>query len=445
MPQPKQELIVDDALDAQAGLAVVQTAEINQQIATAHHYPRPKIREILNKVTEMATLNQEVAASMFYSLPRAKKNIEGGSIRLAEIFATQYGNMRAGARIVSIGKDLITSQGFAHDLENNFAYSIEVQRSIRKSNGERYNVDMIRLNCLVAQAIAFRESVFKVVPKVYIDEMWKHCRRVAIGSAESIVDRREKVATSFAKMGISKERIALTLGLSEFDKIQNDHIGTLRGLYTAITDGDTSLDTAFPPMAEPAKVAAGVAPKQVTGVQGSELIGGGPPPVAKPKRTQRKPPQAPPGSPKAPPEASGPPLSPETPPTAEDAPAEGQGPQEVAPDGPAVPEGESAPGTEAASAPSNIQMHPPTDMFAGNGNTLMPQTEEEPEVSDPAAEARQEEWSDYILAQATIKPMKPGGDIRNRVDLDASMGPSEREYLNGLMDRRVAELRAKRQ
>ena len=444
MPQHKQELMAaDEPQEEMTGLMAIQAAEINQQIATAKKYARPKVGLILNEVHEMTGKDEETAASMFYSIPRDGKQIEGPSVRLAEIFATQWGNMRAGSRVVSIGDDLVTAQGFAIDLQTNFAYSTEVQRSIKGRRG-RFSADMIRVTCLAAQAIAFREAVFHVVPRVYIDEVYDRCKRVAIGAAQSIVQRREKVATSFSKMGISRERIALALGLNEFKDIQDEHIGTLRGLYTAITDGDTTLDEAFPPMAEPAQVAAGVPPKQVTGVQGSELIGGGPPPVAKPKRTtQRKPPQAPPGSPEVPPEASGPPVSQETPEIVEDAPAEGQGPQEVAPDGPAVPEPEPAPGTEAASAP--IQMKPPVDMFAGNGNTLMPQVDAEAEVSDPEAEARREEWSDYILAQNTIKPMKPGGDIRNRVDVDTSMGPMEREYLNGLMDRRVAELRAKRQ
>lgn len=442
--QQKQELLpaISDEMDGSTGAMAIHAAEINQQIATAHQFKRDKLSLILNEVRDMATMSPEVAEAMFYSIPRDGKQIEGASVRLAELFAARWGNLRAGARIISIGKDLVTAQGFAIDLQTNFAFSTEVQRSIKGKRG-RFSPDMIRVTCLAAQSIAFREAVFKVIPRVHVENLWVECRRVAVGKAQSIGQTREKVATSFSKMGISKERIAVAMGVPEFNQISMDHVGTLRGMFTAITDGELSLDEAFPPIAEPTTIAAGVPPRQAGGVQGSELSGGGPPP-AQPKRT-RKPPQAPPEPPQAPPEVPEPPVGPESFESAEDAPVEGQGPQEVAPDGPAVPEAEPAPGMEAASAPP-LQMKPPTEMFNGNGNQQMPvQSAEEEEVSDPAAEARQEEWSDYIMAQNTIKPMKPGGDIRNRVDVDTAMGPREREYLNGLMDRQVAALRAKRQ
>ena len=48
----------------------------------------------------MATIDAEVAGSCFYKLSRGGKTIEGPSVRLAEIVASAWGNLKFGARII---------------------------------------------------------------------------------------------------------------------------------------------------------------------------------------------------------------------------------------------------------------------------------------------------------------------------------------------------------
>jgi len=116
-------------------IAEITRAETDIQIMTAKKYPR-NIKKFRQDAMSMATQDAETAASCFYKLKRGHgedtKIIEGPSVRLAEIVANAWGNMRYGARIVNEGEKEVTAQGVAHDLEKNVASTIEVARRITK-------------------------------------------------------------------------------------------------------------------------------------------------------------------------------------------------------------------------------------------------------------------------------------------------------------------------
>src|SRR5689334_11587126 len=88
------ELVEPSAMEA------IQRAEIDVQIATAKRYPR-QLSLVKSHMMSFATLDQETAEACFYNLPRGGKNIQGPSVRLAEIAVSCYGNLRAGSRILS--------------------------------------------------------------------------------------------------------------------------------------------------------------------------------------------------------------------------------------------------------------------------------------------------------------------------------------------------------
>jgi hypothetical protein len=58
---------------------------------------------------------------MFYKLPRGGKKIEGPSVRMAEVVAYSWGNLRVDARIATGGAKTVTAVGTAFDLERNVA------------------------------------------------------------------------------------------------------------------------------------------------------------------------------------------------------------------------------------------------------------------------------------------------------------------------------------
>ena len=230
---------------SQGGALEQQTrGEIDVQIATARRYPR-SIRQFQSRALEYATLDEDTAASCFYALPRDGKTVEGPSARLAEIVASAWGHMRVEARVVDEDDRFVKARGMAWDIENNVAIAFEARRRITNRAGKTYSDDMIAVTANAASSIALRNAVFKVVPAALWRPIYLKCREVAVGNAETLVNRRAKMLEHFQKMGVIADKVFALLGVKGAEDITLDHMATLRGLATAIKDGDTTVDEAF--------------------------------------------------------------------------------------------------------------------------------------------------------------------------------------------------------
>jgi hypothetical protein len=144
----------------------LQRAETESQIDIAKRYPRDIIK-IKAKVLSYATCDEETAKSCFYSKPVDNKGtlVTGPSIRLAELVAASFQNIRYGSRVIDITDKWVTVQGSAIDLENNIAYQTEVKRSIWSDKGNyRYSQNLIETTTKAAGAIAIRDAIYKVIP-----------------------------------------------------------------------------------------------------------------------------------------------------------------------------------------------------------------------------------------------------------------------------------------
>ena len=219
--------------------------EVDIQIVTAKRFPR-SVTAFIQQAETLATLNADVAASCFYALPRGGKSIEGPSARLAEICASCWGHMRIQARIVDEDERFVTARGESWDMQNNVAIGYEVRRRITDKSGRKYQDDMVGVTSNAAASIALRNAVFKVIPSAFWRPIYEKCRKVAIGDAKTLVNRRADQLLYFQKMGVDEARVLVVLGVKGVEDITLDHMGTLRGLATAIKEGDTTVDEAFP-------------------------------------------------------------------------------------------------------------------------------------------------------------------------------------------------------
>jgi hypothetical protein len=228
----------------QSLLANISRAEIDQQITTARAFPR-SLNRFMNECLSMATLTEQVAADCIYALPRDGKTIEGPSARLAEIVASAWGNCRAGSRIVAEDADFITAQGVFHDLERNVSITYEVRRRITDRNGRRFKPDMIAVTGNAACSIALRNAVFKGVPKAFWAAIYDAAKQAAVGDVKTIANKRADALAYLQKMGVTEAQVLAVLGIAGAEDIGADQLATLRGLITAIKDGDTTVDQAF--------------------------------------------------------------------------------------------------------------------------------------------------------------------------------------------------------
>lgn len=245
MPTTDVDLITTELVGPSA-LEQITRGEIDTQVATAKRYPR-QIRTFTQRVLDMATLNQETAESCIYALPRDGKTIEGPSVRLAELIIAAWGNIRVEGRVVADDGRFITARGTSLDLENNVAIAVEVQRRVTDKKGRRYKDDMIGVTGNAAISIALRNSSLKVVPKVFWWPAYLAARKVAVGDASTLVNRRAQMLAYFLKLGASNDKVFALLGVTAADDITLEHLATLKGLATAIKDGDTTVDEAFAP------------------------------------------------------------------------------------------------------------------------------------------------------------------------------------------------------
>lgn len=251
---------------------LLQSAEIDQQITTAKKYPR-SVEKFLRSARSLATLNEQTARACNYALPRDGKMIEGPSARLAEIIASQWGNCRYGARVVAEDETFVTAQGVFHDLEHNSFVTFEIKRRITKSNGTRYGADMIAVTSNAACSIALRNAVFKGVPKAIWEPIYLAARATVAGDVKTLSQRRANMIAEFKKLGVSADELFALVGVKGEADVGLDEMVTLGGVFTAIQEGDTTVESVFKRAPEPKAPVAETDLTRELGITGEPLPG----------------------------------------------------------------------------------------------------------------------------------------------------------------------------
>ncbi|MDO5526749.1 MAG: hypothetical protein Q4F85_11780 [Prevotella sp.] len=240
-------------------LNAINRAEIDMQVATAKQYPR-HLPTVLNQIQTYATMDVETASDCFYALYRKNADgsdqvIEGLSVRMAEIIAGAWGNLRIATRIIGNDGKTITAQAVCHDLETNVAISTEVKRSILTKKGYTFSQDMQVVTGNAAAAIAFRNAVLKVIPKAVTKKVINEVQQVAQGLAMDLERQRQTIIQYFAKFHVSEQMIFDLFEIKTRDEIDKEKVMTLKGLYNAIKEGTTSTQEAFLKPVEERKLA----------------------------------------------------------------------------------------------------------------------------------------------------------------------------------------------
>ena len=229
-------------------LQAINKSEIDIQVSTAKQYPR-SIPDVLNKISTYATMDTETAADCFYVLRRSgsggSTTVEGLSVRMAEIIAGAWGNLRVQTRIVGNDGRTITAQGICHDLETNVAVSVEVKRRITDKYGKTYSEDMQVVTGNAASAIAFRNAVLKVVPKAVTKRVIEGVKQVALGQSLDLETSRQKMLEYFGKLGVTKDMILDYLNLKKVEEIDKEAVFELRATANAIKEGTTTVQETF--------------------------------------------------------------------------------------------------------------------------------------------------------------------------------------------------------
>lgn len=236
-----------------ASMAVqLQKGEIDQMISTAKAYPR-SLQRVKQSILSMATLDEESAEECMYALPRGGKPIKGPSIRFAEILKQSYGNCRAAARVVHVDKTegYVEAEGVFHDLETNSASTSRVRRRILDKNGRVFKDDMIIVTGNAACSIAMRNAILNGVPKPLWRRAYDTVQATIAGDVTTLAENRDKAMKAMATFGVKPERVYEALGVAGSEEITVDHIVTLRGMFSALKNGEATVEEMFAGTAKP--------------------------------------------------------------------------------------------------------------------------------------------------------------------------------------------------
>lgn len=239
-------------------LEQMERANIDIQIATALAHPR-SMAKFYERATAMVTFDETTAASCLYRRPVGKeggvmKYAEGESVRLAEIVASSYGNIRVAGMIIEMTPRYVKAQGVAHDLETNTAYKAEVVESTVNRHGVPFSERMRVVVAKSAQSKAIRDAIFRIVPKSLCKPLSLKAKEVAKGDLKTFEAKRKAVVAWIKSLNIEPKRVWDAIGIKGEADISVEVLLLLHGLKTAIEEGDCTIDEAFPkPEAEASK------------------------------------------------------------------------------------------------------------------------------------------------------------------------------------------------
>jgi len=113
------------------------------------------------------------------------------------------------------------------------------------ADGRLFNADMIIVTGNAAWSIAKRNAILAGVPKSVWRQAYDAARKVVAGDVQTLTVRREKAVSAFANFGVKPEQVFVSLGVAGNDDITLDHIPILRGMFSAIKNGEATVEEMF--------------------------------------------------------------------------------------------------------------------------------------------------------------------------------------------------------
>ena len=245
-PAPTPE--PDNPLVPVSLVATLTKAEIDQQISTAHAFPRSPA-QARDRMIGLATLDEQMAEECIYAVPRGGKTIRGPSIRFAEIVLSSWGNVRCAARVSHEDRieRYVEAEAVVHDLETNVGYVARARRRIELKKGRKsVDPDMIQLAGSAAISVARRNAILGAVPKPVWRKALDAVESVIRGDVKTLIERRDNAVAYFNKAGVPTERILKALEVAHLDDITLDNLVDLNGMRAALKTGESTLDQLFP-------------------------------------------------------------------------------------------------------------------------------------------------------------------------------------------------------
>lgn len=249
---------------AAANTEAAAIASVKAQVVMAKQFPRDPSLSAERILTECQRPSLADAAT--YSFPRGNETVSGPSIRLAEVLARNWGNMKFGYEVLdrrpSIGKTPGSSviRAYAWDLETNVFIDrqFELKHWRARKGGPGYPItddrDIYELEANMS-ARRVRACILQIIPGDVTQAAVMACRKTASSGVSALMSDPAKRAQLiqqmiriFAKMGVTLEDLEAFLSCKSADWTA-DHMVRLKEIKTALEDNTVSLGDYFPRLA----------------------------------------------------------------------------------------------------------------------------------------------------------------------------------------------------
>ena len=231
------EVVKSDGIGNTA-IASREIGTIQGMIFMARQFPRNEQvakRRILN-----ACSRKELARQAIYKYARGGSNIEGPSIRLAEVLAQSWGNIEYGVNELEQRDGESVVEAFAWDLETNTRQTkrFSVPHIRQTKNGAYKLTDPrdIYENNANQGARRLRACLLGVIPGDIIDAAVEACRVTAVSNTDASPETIEKVMKSFETFGVFQHHIEARIQRN-VSAIDAYYINELRTIYASLKDG----------------------------------------------------------------------------------------------------------------------------------------------------------------------------------------------------------------
>ena len=226
--------------------------EVQAALTVAKRFPRDTTACIAR--IRAACRREGLAKVAFYSYTRGKL-VTGVTIRLMEVIAVNWGNIRFGLRELSQSPGVSEIEAFAWDVESNTMDSrvFKVQHArFSHEHGLRALTDPRDVYEHIANygARRLRSCLEHVIPYDVIEAAKEQCLATLAGGEgadkkRSMVDRMRALIDVLARdYGVTAERVAAYFE-HPLDQCTYDEFGHLHGLYNSLKDGESTVSDLF--------------------------------------------------------------------------------------------------------------------------------------------------------------------------------------------------------
>jgi hypothetical protein len=224
-------------VDSQRSIAEIQSA-----IAVAKRFPRDPV-DCLRKI-EMACARPTLAERAIYSFPRGKETVSGPSIRLAEVLAQCWGNMKVGFNVKESNDDRDVVEAFCWDVENNFSVTkVFTVQHVRHTKSGTYKLtdprDQYENDANQAMR-RVRACILSVIPGDILEAAVSFCQRTLETKCDVGPEAQKKLLQAFREIGVSRDMIEAFLG-RRVESIMPTQMVRLRQVFASIRDEVSSV------------------------------------------------------------------------------------------------------------------------------------------------------------------------------------------------------------